>query len=467
MFGGISQYDDEDDNDDYGLWDAFEKTFPHADFSKFQLRGETIIYKPTGAVMYKKGDFKRPKSYETRGPKKSKSIKPAGGFPKEYLLTKEVYELYTPNDKGKEFEDSLINLTIKVPQEFTIKLRGIFTAMPKLYSAADAKRWQSNDFKFYNSQLNFAIWCATKGCGVAMDMKHSFFRFHVIFTIRRILKELNVMLPRDRHFDTRNNPYDAVAYERLRKEFDAPSDFRFKDMGNVHVWSGGDWDTKKKWHQAWHLFSDEGGKAEKGNLILYVRPNEPYPWNPFVLVKGHGLTKAGMARINRSIEAFVYCILGAQVNTRSSIIGNSGSAEETRQQFLTLFESAIIENDISKGVQRYQMAIQKAKARLNFAVAPGCWLMPSNMVRNTHAVVGYNNKLQKATEDMVFGVNEINEDTTRGIPHVESKKVHIDKPATKPTLKERALPKIPEEDHDLLKTGLIAASVGLGYYIWR
>ena len=119
----------------------------------------------------------------------------------------------------------------------------------------------------------------------------------------------------------------------------------------------------------------------------------------------YGLTKAGLGRLNRSAEAFVYCILGAQVNTRNSIYGNGGGAIETQQEFLALFESSVIENDISSSIQRYQLAVQEAKLRLDLAIAPGVWLMPSNMIINTESVTGFNNKLMKATSDMSFGVN--------------------------------------------------------------
>ena len=63
------------------------------------------------------------------------------------------------------------------------------------------------------------------------------------------------------------------------------------------------------------------------------------------------------------------------------------------------------ENDISSSIQRYQLSVQEAKLRLDLAVAPGVWLMPSNMIINTESVVGYNNKLMKATGDMKFGKN--------------------------------------------------------------
>ena len=89
---------------------------------------------------------------------------------------------------------------------------------------------------------------------------------------------------------------------------------------------------------------------------------------------------------------------------------------------MTLFESAVIENDISKSVQRYQLAVQQSKVRLDYALSPGCWLMPSNLVINTQAVAGYNNKLQRATTDMKFGANDINMETTGGLPHVDTKK---------------------------------------------
>ena len=50
--------------------------------------------------------------------------------------------------------------------------------------------------------------------------------------------------------------------------------------------------------------------------------------------------------------------------------------------------------DISKSVQRYQLAVDEAKIRLDLVVAPGAWLMPSRMVLNTGSVVGYNNQLE-------------------------------------------------------------------------
>ena len=75
-----------------------------------------------------------------------------------------------------------------------------------------------------------------------------------------------------------------------------------------------------------------------------------------------------MSGINQSIESFVYSILGSQAQTRKSIIGDGGSAEETKWVFMQLFESSISEIDISKSIQRYQFALQQAKQKLDLAI---------------------------------------------------------------------------------------------------
>ena len=60
-----------------------------------------------------------------------------------------------------------------------------------------------------------------------------------------------------------------------------------------------------------------------------------------------GLTQTGLSRINQSIEAFVYCVLGAQVNVRRRILGEEGRAREAQSEFLVLMEDAIRQPDLS------------------------------------------------------------------------------------------------------------------------
>ena len=70
--------------------------------------------------------------------------------------------------------------------------------------------------------------------------------------------------------------------------------------------------------------------------------------------------------------------------------------------------------NVSNGPVKYQDAIQATKVRLNFAVGRGVLLLPSRMIINTESVVGYNNNLRRATDDMKLGVNNhVNQGTEK------------------------------------------------------
>jgi len=264
-------------------------------------------------------------------------------------------------------------------------------------------------------------------------------KFHVLFTIRRVLSQIGCPLPNDKYFNQIDNTYNKNAYQRVCQEFNISptTDWRYhggenhglgtiyKTMLNGNTYQMSDIYDKEEsglnttiWPSGYFFFRDQGESwGDKG--FDYIQPKEKHPYIYFMLNESKGLTKPGLSRLNQSIEAFVYCLLGSQVDTRSSIIGSSsGSAIETQTVFLQLFESLIVERDISKSIQRYQMAVQEAKQKLDFAIAPGLWLLPSNMIINTQSVIGFNNKLQKATADMKFGLNsELNSETKNVVIH--------------------------------------------------
>ena len=289
---------------------------------------------------------------------------------------------------------------------------------------------------FWPQRLTFAVWCATTGCGISRDILfssgsirdlstqlRSFYLFHVYFTVRRILYEMGGIhstspLPDDPTFNQKDNHYDVSSYKRICVEFgvDPSADFRFthgknSGLGNVYIWVSysrpsstdynypGDPDLAR--------FTDKGGGKELANDIYFVRNDQgaDRQFEYFVPDYAQGLTQAGLARINQTIEAFAYCVLGAQVNVRRSILGNGGRAKEAQSEFLVLMEDAIRTPDISKNVQRYQLAIDEAKVRLDFATSPGTWLMPSRMVINNESTIGYNNQLKQATPGMKLGGN--------------------------------------------------------------
>ena len=347
------------------------------------------------------------------------------GALKEALVQQEIY--VTPSEK------------------FKIDFRDIFTDTVITHrSSHESRRWLAGpNFEYWPQTLNFAFFCATTGCGVSRrilfedkmrDGKNdltdselkippqvrSFFWFHVYFTVRRILFELggpqnSLPLPGDTAFSQTENKYDIPSFERICAEFGISpnADFRFTrgdnhGLGSVFEYFSYSGYTKTpfKYPSKETKFADEGGRASDGNLVPYIENTEARnQYEYFLCPVSHGLTSAGLSRINQSIESFCYAILGSQVDVRSSISGSQGSAIETQRQFLSMVEDAIRNPDISKSVQRFQLAIESAKVRLDLAISPGLWLLPSKMVVNTESVVGYNNKLKKATTFMRIGVN--------------------------------------------------------------
>ena len=146
-----------------------------------------------------------------------------------------------------------------------------------------------------------------------------------------------------------------------------------------------------------------------------------------------------------------------------------------QQEMLKLFESAVIEENLATSVQRYQLAVQEAKLRLDLAIAPGIWLMPSNLVINTESIVGYNNELQKANEGMQFGVNiGVNEKSKSvGVRHnlgeskvkLPHRVVKDSLPPPKPVVID--VKEDVEDTHETNKTAWMIGAVGLGWRLFR
>ena len=220
---------------------------------------------------------------------------------------------------------------------------------------------------FWPQQLNFALWCATTGCGISQDILFSsdssldlspklwsFYMFHVYFTVRRILYEMGGIqsmsaLPDDPTFNHKDNHYDISLYKRICVELgvDPRADFCFthgknKGLGNVYIWIAYEGSSSTDYNYPdpdLALFNDERVMDRKdpnyrANRIYFVRNDQgaDKQFEHFVPDFAQGLTQAGLSRLNQSIEAFVYCVLGAQVNVRSSILGDGGRAKEAQSR---------------------------------------------------------------------------------------------------------------------------------------
>jgi len=161
----------------------------------------------------------------------------------------------------------------------------------------------------------------------------------------------------------------------------------------------------KTTYPGYYKFSDEGGKGINGNLIYYIESEGMLQYDWFALNIGTGLTQVGLLRINQSIEAYVYCIMGSQVNLHSSILGQGSRAKKVLREFLAMVEEAITQTNLAVSVQNYQNSLDQAKVRLNLAVCPGTWLLPARMIINIENIVGYSDKLKQAFAGMKLGIS--------------------------------------------------------------
>ena len=76
--------------------------------------------------------------------------------------------------------------------------------LPHVSSDKLARTWNSNQMQFSQNQINFAVWCATTGCGVSAQdhlaapdpLMRSLYYFHVYYQMCRILDEMQAPCPR-------------------------------------------------------------------------------------------------------------------------------------------------------------------------------------------------------------------------------------------------------------------------------
>ena len=486
------------------LWNRFLERYPHAVLSKFRRvferydrenKEEHVKFVGRDGSEYEVFDKKRLQYTMYFPDEMKKALGLPVDFPLELTLNPHPSLPIPAIDFGESRPLKSLDLREKLSRldifatptdSFSVPVRDIFTnTVIKHTSSKESHEWLNRpNMRYWPQQLNFAVWCATTGCGVSLrllleekiggmdatdhELKlppqiRAILWFHVYFTIRRILFQMggiqsSIALPGDSPFNEKDNRYDIPSYKRICKEFNVPTDSDFRchkgenhGLGSVYIWVSYVGPTEaghESSYPGFFKFSEEGGEGSKGNLLQYILNKDIDNGYEYFLTRvSNGLTNAGQARLNQSIEALVYCVLGAQVNVRSSILGNTGSAQEVRQEFLVLLEDAIKQPDISKSVQRFQLAVQEAKVKLDLAVSPGTWLMPSRMVISTESTIGYNNRLKRVEPTMKLGVNtDVNSKSVPvGVKHnLGESKVLL--PHTSVVKKRVERPKIDEEE---------------------
>ena len=72
-----------------------------------------------------------------------------------------------------------------------------------------------------------------------------------------------------------------------------------------------------------------------------VNDSDTY-WMRFIKDDSDGLTKTGQVLLQSAIESYVYCVLGAQAQTRWAIVGQGAKSLQTQQIFHRLVKDTIL-----------------------------------------------------------------------------------------------------------------------------
>ena len=209
------------------------------------------------------------------------------------------------------------DIFVSVSALFSTKYRDIYTSDSYVLPSTEvninvANQWHNSLLAFWQTQLNFATWCETPGCGLSVhdhlrghydfapdsrNLSQSIFRFHTYYQTRTILHQISAALTADESWNRYNNSYNYTAYQAVCNEFDVDpkSDWRLN--------RGTEWLARGPGS----IFTRFGPE-----LRSYLRQTASEAENGFVYSMLDQVLHASIERLNDSIRTYVWAILVSQ-----------------------------------------------------------------------------------------------------------------------------------------------------------
>ena len=347
-----------------------------------------------------------------------------------YLQLITAKDLYIQNITVAENDGHSDSFQVKFPNVSTNYPLGAVRVEDQRF-----KDWDHYKFTLWQSQLNFAVFCASSACGVSVEllnakepMIRSIYRFHVYYHIRRILKILEIPLPYENSFNQYNNPYNHEKFIGICSEY--------RVSNNLTKW------RNQKYFSTWQSRAWETGKPG----MSYINESSFSRW---IIEKSNGLTKLGLQKLSESVRDYAYLILTSQTSTRGPIIGHEARNLDAQRTFLNTFENIVNRRvNIPEDIRRFQKTLQYARSKVDYAIGEFVYMLPSDMNLRIGNVRNYNNKILISSPSFKIGTNvkinllssenrRLNDDgeqaKLKDKPDVKSKKVEMVK--TKPNIK--------------------------------
>jgi len=187
-------------------WTNFLNRFPKADKSRFVAEPHfDDKLNATAEVFFKESEgslksiFGSDRQFWSAEMKQALGLGDSGGFPYQLLPLGSKVSLPIPAEPFGSKAPSLkkiFNAEVKI---YVTPDVGKYSKKNKLRhtAGAEAKHWlEGPDMKYWPQQLNFAVFCATQGCGISRNIFdnginlppqiRALYIFHVYFTVRRI-----------------------------------------------------------------------------------------------------------------------------------------------------------------------------------------------------------------------------------------------------------------------------------------
>ena len=333
----------------------------------------------------------------------SASYEPNGGT---YLQLITAKDLYIQNVTVAENDGHSDSFQVKFPNVFTnYSLGGVRVEDQKF------KDWDHYKFTIWQSQLNFAVFCASSACGVSVEhlnakepMIRSIYRFHVYYHIRRILKILEIPLTYENSFNQFNNPYNHEKYIHVCSEYGVSNDLmKWRNQKYFSTWQSRAWETGKPG-------------------MSYINENS---WSQWIIEKSDGITTLGLQKISETVRDYAYLILTSQTSTRGQIVGYEARNLDAQRTFLNTFDNIVNRRvNIPEDIRRFQKTLQYARNKVDYAVGEFIYMLPSDMNLRIGDVRNYNNKILISSPGFKIGTNlKVNIDGKQDKPTVKSKEV--------------------------------------------
>src|SRR5579863_1711566 len=338
-------------------------------------------------------------------------------------------------DKQIRIEDvSKLKIYVNETDSFQANNLNIFTNyVLSFFNDKSIQKWLGScDMTFYQNQLNFAVWCASTGCGVSVNdhlnvkdnLLASVYKFHIYYQTRKVLEELSCPIPGESIFDTLDNRVNMIKYQKLCNEFGVTngSDFRFKGGDNGGLGTMYNYASRLGYRPLKNIQYDSSKYQfieqtdSEAIKIDYVKQDAAMEgWKQFMLEKSQGFTRAGIIRLDDSIRTYVYCVLGSQAQTRSSIL----TSKETQQYFVDLLELNIKSQfSIPESITKYEESITKTNSKIDYVVGIGLYMMPTDLVLKVGSIQRYNNNIIVAREGVAIGHNKNLNNDARTVPMI-------------------------------------------------